>query len=80
VALILFSELLIVLEQRKAVVLTTTAGVRLIALWKPKIGRWYMVAAGESGNERDNLGKVIDKLTPRQFQDAVDKGQYSFSW
>ena len=69
--------LLIVLEQRKAVeVLSTTTGIRLVAIWKQKIDRWYIV---ESGNE-GNLKSVIDKLTPRQFQDAVENGRFSFAW
>jgi hypothetical protein len=66
-----------VLEQRNVVVLTTTTGVRLVAIWKQRLDRWYIVAVEESENEKENLKKVIDKLTPRQFQDAVENGRYS---
>jgi hypothetical protein len=65
-----------VLEQRKALELSTTKGMTLVAIWKQKIGRWYIV---ESENEGD-LKSIIVKLTPRQFQDAIESGQYSFSW
>jgi hypothetical protein len=68
------------LEQRNVVVLTTTTGVRLVAIWKQKLERWYIVAVDESEDEKENLKKVIDKLTPRQFQDAVENGRYSFAW
>jgi hypothetical protein len=59
---------------------STTTGIRLVAIWKQKLDRWYIVAAGESEDEKESLKKVIDKLTPRQFQDAVEKGRYSFAW
>jgi hypothetical protein len=76
--LIIFTAPVIVLQQRNVVVvLTTTAGVRLVTIWKQKLNRWYIV--GESENE-GNLKSVIDKLTPRQFQVAVENGQYSFAW
>ena len=78
--LILSTAVVIVLEQRNVVVLTTTTGVRLVAVWKQRVDRWYIVAADESDNEKENLKKVIDKLTPRQFQDAVENGRYSFTW
>ena len=65
------------LEQRNVVLLTTTTGVRLVAIWKQRLDRWYIVAVEESENEKENLKKVIDKLTPRQFQDAVENGRYS---
>jgi hypothetical protein len=69
--------LLIVLEQKKAVeVLSTTSGMRLVAIWKQKMGRWYIVEPENEGN----LKSVIDKLTPRQFQDAVENGRFSFAW
>jgi hypothetical protein len=58
--------------------MTTVTGRRLVAVWKEKEDRWYIVEAGSGGIE--NPKKVIDKLTPRQFQDAVENGQYSFSW
>ena len=78
-ALILFTVLAIVLEQRNVVVLTTTAGVRLLAIWKQKLNRWYIVVESEDEKEK-SLKKVIDKLTPSQFQEAVENGLYSFAW
>jgi hypothetical protein len=60
---------------RNAIVLSTTAGTRLNAIWKQKKDRWYIV---ESGNGR-NLNNAVDILTPRQFQDAVESGKYSFT-
>jgi hypothetical protein len=32
-----------------------------------------------SENER-NLSNVVDILSPRQFQDAVENGRYFFEW
>jgi hypothetical protein len=59
---------------------STTTGIRLVAIWKQKLDGWYIVAAGESDDEKEkNLKNVIDKLIPRQFQDAVEKGWYSFA-
>ena len=55
--------------------MTTVTGRRLVAVWKEKEDRWYIVEAGSGGIE--NLKKVIDKLTPRQFQHAVENGRYS---
>ena len=39
-----------------------------------------IVIESEDEKEKRNLKKVIGKLTPRQFQDAVEKGRYSFAW
>ena len=50
--------------------------MRLVAIWKQKMGRWYIVEPENEGN----LKSVIDKLTPRQFQDAVENGRFSFAW
>ena len=61
---------------RKVIVLSTIAGIRLNAIWKHKKDRWYIV---EPDNER-NLSKVVDILTPRQFQDAVENRKYFFTW
>lgn len=72
--------LVIILEQRSVVVLTTTTGVRIVAIWKQKLERWYIVVESEDEKEKRNLKKVVDKLTPRQFQDAVENGRYSFAW
>jgi hypothetical protein len=49
-----------------------------VAIWKQKLERWYIV---ESEDEKEkSLKNVIYKLTPRQFQDSVENGQYSFAW
>jgi hypothetical protein len=61
---------------RNIIVLSTTAGMRLNAVWKQKKDRWYIV---EPGNER-NLNNVVDILTPRQFQGAIENGKYFFKW
>lgn len=57
-------------------VLSTTTGIRLAAIWKPKMDKWYIVEIDFKGD----LKNIIDILTPRQFQDAFENGQYSFSW
>jgi hypothetical protein len=61
---------------RNVIALSTTAGTGLNAIWKQKEGKWYI---GEAGNER-NLNNVVDILTPRQFQDAIENGKYFFKW
>lgn len=38
---------------------------------------WYIVEPEERG--MSNIG-ILNTLTPRQFQDAFDKGEYSFEW
>jgi hypothetical protein len=64
-------------KPRSIVVLTTAKGVRLNAIWKKKKDTWYIV---ESEDRRiSNIG-ILNTLTPRQFQDAIDKGEYSFEW
>jgi hypothetical protein len=70
---------IVLLEQRKVLLLASTAtGVRLVAIWKQKVERWYIIVEPES--ETENLKNVIDKLTPRQFQDALEKGKFHFAW
>jgi hypothetical protein len=51
------------------IALSTGAGVRLNAIWKQRKEKWYIVDLGD---------KVVDILTPRQFQDAVDNRKYFF--
>jgi hypothetical protein len=51
------------------ITLSTTAGVRLNAIWKQRKDKWYIV---------DLWNNVVDILTPRQFQDAVENGKYFF--
>ncbi len=63
------------LQQIRALPVTTMTGRRLVAVWRPKEDRWYIVEAG-SGGGMENPKKVIDKPTPRQFQDALEDGQY----
>ena len=53
--------------------LVTTGGRILDAVWKQRKGTWYVV---EPGNEKN----VIDVLTPRQFDEAIQNGKYSFKW
>ena len=61
---------------RNVIALSTTTGTRLNAIWKRKTDRWYIV---EEGNER-NPNNVVDILTPRQFQEAIENGKYFFKW
>jgi hypothetical protein len=61
---------------RNVIVLSTAAGTRLNAIWKQKKERWYIV---ESGNEW-NFSKIMDILTPRQFQVSVESGKYSLDY
>jgi hypothetical protein len=53
--------------------LYTTGGRTLNAIWKQRRGTWYVV---ELANEKN----VIDVLTPRQFDEAIENGKYSFKW
>jgi hypothetical protein len=53
--------------------LSTNGGMILNAVWKQRKNTWYVV---EPGNEKN----VIDMLTPRQFQEAIENGKYSFKW
>jgi hypothetical protein len=64
-------------KPRSIVVLTTAKGVRLNAIWKEKKDRWYIVESED--RKISNIG-ILNTLTPRQFQDAIDKGEYSFEW
>ncbi|HET6640557.1 MAG TPA: hypothetical protein VFG77_03015 [Nitrososphaeraceae archaeon] len=53
--------------------LSTNGGTTHNAVWKQRKDTWYVV---EQGNEKN----VIDILTPRQFQEAIENGKYSFKW
>jgi hypothetical protein len=64
-------------KPRNIVVLTTAKGVRLNAIWRQKKDRWYIVESEDRG--LPNI-EILNTLTPRQFQDAFDKGDYSFEW
>lgn len=60
-------------EPISVILLSTTDGVTLNAVWKKRKDSWYIV---EPGNETN----VIDVLTPRQFHEAIENGRYSFKW
>lgn len=64
-------------KPRNIIVLKTAKGERLNATWNQKKDRWYIVEPEERG--MSNIG-ILNTLTPRQFQDAFDKGEYSFEW
>ena len=64
-------------KPRNIIVLKTAKGERLNAIWNQKKDRWYIVEPEERG--MSNIG-IFNTLTPRQFQDAFDKGEYSFEW
>jgi hypothetical protein len=53
--------------------LSTNGGITLNAVWKQRKDTWYVVEPGDEKN-------VIDMLTPRQFQEAIENGKYSFTW
>lgn len=53
--------------------LSTAEGVTVKAVWRQRKNMWYVV---EPESERD----VIDALTPRQFQEAIETGKYHFKW
>jgi hypothetical protein len=55
------------------ILLSTTGGATLNAVWKQKKDTWYVV---EQGREKN----VIDRLTPRQFHEAIANGKYSLRW
>jgi hypothetical protein len=64
-------------KPRNIDVLKTAKGVRLNAIWNQKKDRWYIVEPEDRGIS--NIG-ILNTLTPRQFQYAFDKGEYSFEW
>jgi hypothetical protein len=53
------------------ILLTTTDGTTLNAVWKQKKGKWFVV-------ERGNKNNVIDVFIPRQFHEAIENGKYFF--
>ena len=55
------------------ILLSTSSGTTLNAIWKQRKDMWYVV---ESGNKKN----VIDVLTPRQFHEAIQNGKYSLKW
>ena len=72
--------MIVLLEQRKVLLLIYTAtGVRLVADLETE-GVKMVYSSRIRKRKRGELKKVIDKLTPRQFQDAVENGPFSFAW
>jgi hypothetical protein len=61
-------------EQRSIIALSTTAGTRLYAVWKQKKDTWHIVKAIKERNPSN----LVDVLSPRQFQHAIEKGFYFF--
>jgi hypothetical protein len=53
--------------------LSTSGGAALNAVWKQRKGMWYVVGPLNKKN-------IIDRLTPRQFQEAIEKGKYFLTW
>ena len=51
------------------ILLATTDGATLNAVWKQKKGKWFVVEPGNKNN-------VIDVLTPRQFHEAIENEKY----
>lgn len=59
------------------IIVSTASGVTLNAIWKQRNDRWYIVEPEEN---RGNLNNVVDTLTPRQFQHAIEDGKYTLKW
>ena len=55
------------------ILLTTSDGITLNAVWKQKKDKWFVIEPGNKNN-------VIDVLTPRQFHEAIENGKYYFKW
>jgi hypothetical protein len=55
------------------ILLSTSGGAALNAVWKLRKGMWYIV---EPTNEKN----IVDRLTPRQFHEAIQNGRYSLRW
>ena len=53
--------------------LSTNSGIALNAVWKQRKGMWYVV---ESAIEKN----IVDRLTPRQFHEAIEIGKYLLKW
>ena len=51
----------------------TTSGTTLNAVWKQRKGVWYVI---ESAIEKN----IADRLTPRQFHEAIENGKYLLKW
>jgi hypothetical protein len=53
--------------------LSTSDGATLNAVWKQRTGMWHIV---EPFNKRN----IVDRLTPRQFHEAIENGKYFLTW
>jgi hypothetical protein len=60
-------------EPISVIPLSTSGGAALIAVWKQRKGMWYVV-------ELLNKKNIVDRLTPRQFHEAIENGKYSLTW
>jgi hypothetical protein len=60
-------------EPVSVIPLSTNVGIGLNAVWKQRKGVWYVV---ESANEKN----IVDRLTPRQFHEAIENGKYLLTW
>ena len=49
--------------------LSANGGAALNAIWKQRKGMWHIV-------ERSNENNIVDKLTPRQFHEAIENRKY----
>ena len=52
---------------RSVILLPTTDGTTLNAVWKQKKDKWFIIEPGNKNN-------VIDVLTPRQFHESLQNG------
>ncbi len=53
--------------------LSRNDGTILIAVWKKSKNMWQIIKARNEKN-------VIDALTPRQFDEAIQNRKYSLQW
>ena len=55
-------------EPISEILLSTSDGVALNAVWKQRKGMWYIVESLDKKN-------IICRLTPREFQEALQNGK-----
>ena len=60
-------------DPTSVVPLSTSGGTALNAVWKYRKDMWYVVGPANEKN-------IVDKLTPRQFHEAIENGKYFFRW
>lgn len=56
-----------------SVQLSSDSGTILVGVWKPRKNMWYIFEPGSKKN-------VIDVLSPRQFDEAIQSKKYSLKW